>query len=127
MRDPTLDERPTSALARDAIDEARHLVRAEVALAKDELRTEAKSAAASVLAVLVAMMIAVLAVAGLVAAILFLAGASVGQAALVFAAVMALLAVACGGVAFKVAPKGVLARTRSRIEDDVRDVRDRLQ
>lgn len=127
MRDPTLDERSTSALAKEAVDEARDLVRAEVALAKDELRTEAKSAALSMLALLMALMIAAFAVAGLVAAILLLAGATVGLAALIFAGVMAALAVAAGGVAYRLVPKQILVRTRDRIEEDIRDVKDRLQ
>src|SRR5258706_15755369 len=63
-----VSQEPTTELLREAVDEARNLVRLEVALAKDELHTELRAARSAAIALGVALVAVVLAVATLLMA-----------------------------------------------------------
>ena len=114
-------------LLRMAMDDARELVRAEVLLAKDEVGTEAKHAGASLFLLLLGVAIAAFALAGLVIGLLTAAQASPTAIALVFALIMAALAGISLFSARRLMPKHLLERTRGRVEDDIRRLKEVVQ
>lgn len=126
LANPSLDERPVSELLQTALNDARDLIRAEVALAKEEAGTEAKHAGASLFLLLLGVATAAFTLAGLVIGILALTRASPPVVALVFAAVMATVTGAALLLARWLMPGKVLERTRGRVEDDIQQLKDGL-
>jgi hypothetical protein len=111
-------EKSTADLVREAADEAKELVRIEVALAKDEARKEVKEieGAAAAFAVAAAALIVCLAL--LAVAIVLAVGATV-PAALIVAACFFVLAGIGAGVGYALIPKKPLEHTRERVGADV--------
>jgi Putative Actinobacterial Holin-X, holin superfamily III len=108
---------PASDLVREAIVEARQLVRLEVELAKDEMKRElttAKSAATSFAIGAIALIVGV--------ALLFVALALAifpgPIPALILGTAMLVGAVIAGAVGMRLLPKRPLAETRRRLEGD---------
>lgn len=114
------DPRPdasTTDLVREALDEARQLVKLEVELAKQEVREELKEAKRA------AVMFGIAAVAALLAAAMMFVALALAifpgpVPALVIAVVLVAAAAVLGLVAWKTAPKKPLDRTRRRLETD---------
>jgi uncharacterized membrane protein YqjE len=119
------EEKSTGALVREAIDEAKDLVRLEVALAKteledqlEELRTGAVALAAA--GVLVSVGLSMLALA------LVLAIAPTSTCALVVGALLLGLGVVAGVMGYAKLPKKPLDRTRRRLQTDVEQLKERV-
>ena len=120
-------EPSVSDLLRTAVDDARDLVRAEVALAKDEARTEAKYAAISLFLILLGVLTAGLALSGLVFGIVTIAGTPPKIIPFVAGGAIAVLAALSFGSGLRLMAKQLLERTRGRVEEDIRQLRDGLQ
>jgi hypothetical protein len=132
MRELRAEETPRRAhasaadLVRDAIDEARELVRLEVALAKDEARTELYETRAGAIALGVTATLAILGLAMLLVALVL--AIQVGWAAPLICGVILLACAALGAyVAWKVFPKKPLDETRRRLSADVSELRSRTE
>lgn len=123
-----IDPRPeasTTDLVREAVDEARELVRLEVALAKDEVRRELDDAKKAAVMGAVAAVAALLAVAMLCVA-LALAIFPGPIPALVIGGIFVVGAAVFGYVAFRKVPKKPLEDTRRRLEGDARTFKEGL-
>ncbi len=121
-----IDPRPeasTTDLVREAVDEARELVRLEVALAKDEVRRELDGAKKAAVMAAVAAVAALLALAMLCVA-LALAIFPGPVPALVIGGLFVLGAAILGYVAYRKAPKQPLGETRRRLEGDARSIKE---
>ena len=119
----TQENASTTQLLKDAVDDANELVRLEVALAKDEVRTELHGVKSSAILLGVAAAMAVLALASLVASMIvalgWAFGAILGAALLVVAAILA-------GIGVKGLPKRPMGATRDRIETDVNRLKEHV-
>ncbi len=114
-------EKSTADLVREAVDEAKQLVRIEVELAKDEARKEVKSieGAAAAFGVGAAALIDCLALLG-VAIVLAVGGTAV--AALIVAACFFVLSGIGAGVGYALIPKKPLEKTRERAATNLRQL-----
>jgi hypothetical protein len=120
---PPLEDAPTTALLRDAIDETRQLVRIEVALAKDEARKEIQALKAAGIAFGIALLAAVLALTTIVSTVVVLVGWVVGA---IIAGVSLVLAVVLGLTGYRLLPKNPLVETRKRLEDDLHGLKEHV-
>jgi len=118
-----IDQEPTTELLREAIDEARHLVRLEVALAKDEVRTELRAAKGAAVAFGTAAIAGVLALATMVALVVVVLGPVGGLILLAALLAVAALAALAG---YRLLPKKPLEATRRRLEMDVDKLKERI-
>jgi uncharacterized membrane protein YqjE len=121
-----IDPRPeasTTELVREAIDEARELVRIEVALAKEEVRKEIEDAKRAAIFFGVAAVSALLAAAMICVAIA-LAIFPGPVPALVIGAILIVAAAVTAFVAWKKVPKAPLQDTRRRVETDAKVIRE---
>jgi VIT1/CCC1 family predicted Fe2+/Mn2+ transporter len=115
------DPRPgvaTTDLVRTAIDDTRTLVRAEVALARDEIRREIREAKASGIALGSAAVLAIVALALLLTAlalVIHLGALSVFIVGLVLLATAAI----AGWVGYRALPRQPMDETRHRVARDV--------
>ena len=123
LTDDPLSNASTTELVKQALDEAKQLVRLEVELAKDEMRREVKEAKASAIALGVAAMAGVLLLATLIAVLVVAIGPIGG---LVVAGVLAVLGGLCAFAGYKMLPKKPLHDTRKRIERDVHGLKERM-
>ena len=116
---------PTAELIREALDETRQLVRVELALAKDELRTEVREAKESLIAFAVG---GVLAIAALAVLLVALATAISSSAWSPFAVGMIALglAVGAGVLGWQLLPTKPLEKTRKRLQLDARMLQERM-
>jgi protein-S-isoprenylcysteine O-methyltransferase Ste14 len=123
-REPTLRE-PTTRLARDALRELSNLVRLEVALAREELRTEvtharragvALGAAAGAVVASVTMFLVAIAV----------AFASPAVAALVIGGFGLLVSSILGYAGYRALPRHPGEQTRERLESDVHTLQEHI-
>ena len=121
----SLPEASSAELVREAMDEAKELIRLEVALAKDEVKREAvatKNAGiafgvgGAVLLVGITMLFVALALAVFPGPI----------PSLVIGLVLVAFAAVAGGAGVKLLPRKPLAETRRRIEADVERVKERV-
>ena len=107
----------TMELVTRTLDDARALARAELELAKDELRREAKQAAHAAIDFGLAFACAVLVISSLVTMI------AVGRESAVFALVIGIVFLIGGAIAgafgWKALPRAPMAPVRRRLEDDV--------
>lgn len=120
-----IQESSTTDLVKEAIDEAKELVRIEVELAKTEVKREAREALRA-------------AIGGVIAAVFFLITLCLLAVAIVNAfaatAISALLVAACflvlsgitAGIAYLFLPKKPLEQTRHRLESDVNQLKERF-
>ncbi len=121
---PPEDDLPVGTLVRDAIDEARSLLRAEIDLARDELRRDvarARSAAVMLGAAAVAAMIGLTMLCVALALAIHLGWASVLAIGVFFLAGGGLSAVA----GYRSLPMKPLDETRKRLEADVYMLKER--
>lgn len=120
-----LDNLPTTELMRQVLDETKELVRIETRLARDELSADLGQLKKAAVLGGMALLLALLSLSTLVTAlVLALGGALV---ALVIAAVMLLGASVAAGVAYQRLPKPPLARTRARLQSDVKQLERHIQ
>jgi hypothetical protein len=114
-------EKSTADLVREAVDEAKQLVRIEVELAKDEARKEVKSieGAAAAFGAGAAALVDCLALIG-VAIVLAVGGTWV--AAIIVAICFFVLAGIGAGVGYALIPKKPLEKTRERATTDLRQL-----
>lgn len=112
-------------LVREAIAETRELVRLEVALAREEIKTEMTRAKAGAIAMAVA---ATAAVCGLTLCLVAIAAAFsvIWLAALVLGAILLLGAGAAALLGWKAVPKRLMGSTRERLQTDVKQLKERI-
>jgi uncharacterized membrane protein YqjE len=119
----TSGEIGTVELVQRAMSDARELVRLEVALAKDELRTDLIEAKAAIIRAGIAVVLALSGLASLVVAF----GLALGPiAALALALVLLTMAVTLGRAAFRRLPKKPLSSTLQRLRSDESTIGDHL-
>lgn len=113
----------TTQLLKDAVDDAKELVRIEVALAKDEVKTELAKVIASAWLFLAALITGAFAIAFLSAALVVATSWIVGVALGVVFAIATWVVVT---MAIKRIPDSALSKTRERIEADVNQLKERV-
>jgi uncharacterized membrane protein YqjE len=113
----------TAELLRDAIDDARRLVKLEVELAKAEIRHEVKEAKGAAIAFGIAALASLLAVTTLFAVLVVALGAVGG---LIMAAALAVVGGVLAAIGYKLLPKKPLDQTRRRIDRDVRSLKEHI-
>ena len=122
------DPRPeatTTELVKEALDEAKQLVKIEVALAKEEMREEVGQAKGAAIMFGASTLLGILGVALLLVA-LALAIFPGPIPALVIGGVMLVVAGALGLVAYQKVPKKPLDQTKRRLETDVKILKERI-
>lgn len=127
VANPATEEPRVSELLRTAVDDARELLRAEVALARQEVRTGAKYAAMSIGLGILGVLTAGFALSGVAFGAIRIAGASPEVTPFLFGAAMAVVAAVAVGLALLLMPKQLLERTRGRVEEDIRQLKDGLR
>jgi hypothetical protein len=121
----TKSEPPVGALIREALGDTRELVRLEVALAREDLRSEVAAAKTSAIVLGGAAAAAVAGLAVLVVALVLALDAGwVG--ALVAGGILLVVALALGLIGAKAMPTNPLVGTRGRILSDVRHLKERI-
>lgn len=117
-------DQPTVRLVREALDDARDLVRLELALARDEVSSELRQARSSVLAFCgsAAALVTAFALCMVAGALAF---SIPWAAALTIAAILLIVGVGLGLAAYKTLPARPLAKTKERIERDLNQLRER--
>lgn len=118
---PTLDAVSSTELLRQVMAETKELVVVEARLAKDEVLADVRQLESAAILGGVALTFALLAFSALVMALVLALGAT-ALVALMVAAVLLLVASVAGGLAYGRLPKPLLARTRERLETDVRQI-----
>jgi len=120
-----LEEASTADLVREALDEAKELVKIEVALAKDEAKKELQQAKHAAIGFGVALALA-LVVLSLLAVSIVLALGGTAVAALGVAAVFLVLGGVAGYVAWSMLPKKPLDHTVARVKRDVNQLKEHI-
>lgn len=120
----TQQEHSTAELVREALEETRALVRLELALAREELRSELSRAKVG------AVTLGAAAAAGVCALSLLLVSIAAAfavewLAALVLGGIMLALSAALAVGGWKSVPKQALPETRERIESDLKQIEER--
>jgi hypothetical protein len=118
-------EEPAAKLIREALDEVRDLVRLEVALAREEARSELTRAKASAIALSAAAVLAVSAFSLFMVAI-SAAFASMWLVALILGGILACLAAVLASFARGRMPKGLLGETKERLSADLQQLKERI-
>jgi NADH:ubiquinone oxidoreductase subunit K len=122
---PGPDGVSTAVLIKQAVDEARELVRLEIALAKNEVKSEAKDARRAAIAFGVSAGLAVGGVTMFFVAIA-LAFSSGPVAALIVGAIVLVIAACASLIGVGLFPRKPLVETRHRLESDVRIVKEHV-
>jgi uncharacterized membrane protein YqjE len=117
-------EPPISDLVEQALRDATELVRAELSLAAEELKKEATMAMGAAATWAATATFAVIAFTMLVMAAFLAAGADWPIALLGTAVVFLTLAIAGAIIARRLVPKHILGRTRDRVANDLRQIKD---
>jgi hypothetical protein len=120
-----LDQEPTGALIKEALAEAQSLVRIEVKLAKEDVRSEVRSAARAAVGFGVAAASSLTMMTMLAVALVLAIGAS-PWAALIVAAGFLVVCAGAGLVGYALLPKKPLARTRERVGSDVDQLKEHV-
>lgn len=120
-----LEEASTVDLVREALDEAKELVRLEVAIAKDEVKQEVKLAKAAAIGFGVALAAALVMLSLLAMAIVFAVGGT-AVAALVVAAAFLVIAGIAAYVGYALLPKKPLDHTIANVKRDVSQLKEHL-
>ena len=118
-------EVPSSELVREAIDDARQLIRLEVELAKDEVRREVVATKTAGIALAAGGAVMILGVSLLLVA-LALAIFPGPIPSLVLGLILIASALLAGVVGVRLLPKKPLAETRRRLETDIEVVKERV-
>lgn len=120
-----IEETSTTALLKEAVDEAKELVRIEVALARAEIKTELARAKRAAIAMAVALVCAIVVLCVLsVALVLALGGTPL--VALAIAGVFLAFAACAAAVGYGMLPKKPLEQTRDRLGTDVNQLREHI-
>lgn len=125
MTDSSLEAQPATTLVKDAIDESRELLRAEMKLASQDLQTEVKEATGAVGAFTTALFAALLGCASLFTALLIALGTSLGWSLFIVGCSMLFVAVVALAIGAEVLPRRLLGRTRDRVRHDVAHLQNR--
>jgi uncharacterized membrane protein YqjE len=120
-----LEQASTVDLVREALDEAKELVRLEVEIAKDEVKQEVAQAKKAAIGFGVALAFA-LVVLSLVAVAIVLAVGGTAGAALIVAAVFLVLGGIAGYVGYTMVPKKPLDTTMTRVKRDVNQLKEHI-
>lgn len=118
-------EAKTADLVREAIDEAKELMKIEVALAKDEVLTEVRDAKKTAIAFSAAALLAVEAIAMLLVALALVIHVGAAPAFIIGV----ILLIASGAAAYfgwRTIPKKPLDRTQKRVKTDVQILKERV-
>ena len=120
-----LEEASTAELVKEAMDEARELVRLEVALAKEEVKEELKQVqhAATSMGIALACSLVVLCLLA-VALVLALGGTAV--VALLVALAFLVIGVVAAFLGYGMLPKRPMVKTRHRFENDVNQLKEHI-
>jgi uncharacterized membrane protein YqjE len=120
-----LEDASTADLLREAMDEAKELVRLEVELAKEEVKEELKQLQRAAIGFGIAAIVAVLMLSMLgVALVLALGGTAV--VALLVAAGFLVVAGAAAGLGYRMLPKVPLEHTRNRLQNDLNQLKEHI-
>jgi putative superfamily III holin-X len=122
---PVDPHEPTMQLARDALEQARELLRLEMALARDELKSELSRTKACVIALVLAVGAAV--ASGTLFLVAIAWAFSGVRLAVLFACALLLTAIALGLAGSKRLPTKPMAETTERIASGVKQVKERIQ
>jgi Putative Actinobacterial Holin-X, holin superfamily III len=114
---------PTTELAREALADARELIRIEVALAKEELTHDLRALKVGVILGAGAVVSCLLGLSMLLMAVALTLGV---PGALACGAGLILVAVGLGAAAFAYLPKAPLKRTRARVPAETTQIREHL-
>ncbi len=120
-----LEEASTADLVREAMDEAKELVRLEVALAKEEVKEELKEVEHAAISFGVAAGASVIVLCLLAVAIVLAFGGTVLAALLVAAAFLVVAGIA-GYLGYGLLPKKPMEKTRHRLENDVNQLKEHI-
>jgi uncharacterized membrane protein YqjE len=125
-RNPALlEEASTAELVKEAMDEAKELVRLEVALAKEEVKEELKEVEHAAISFGVAAGASVIVLCLLAVAIVLAFGGTVLAALLVAAAFLVIAGIA-GYLGYGMLPKKPMEKTRHRLEHDVNQLKEHI-
>ena len=116
-------QKSTAELVKEAVDEAKQLVRIEAALAKEELKKDAKEAEGAGIAMGAAVALGSVCL-SLVGVAIVLAVGATPVAALIVAACFLVAAGAASAIAYALAPKKPLEHTVERAEKDLRQLKE---
>ena len=120
-----IEEASTADIVREAFEEAKELVRIEVALAKTEVVREISRAKRAAIALAIAVSFALVVLCMLaVAIVLALGGAP--EVALGVAAIVLLVAIAAGAAGYSMLPKKPLEHTLGRLKADVTQLKEHI-
>lgn len=125
MTQQRLEDKPTAELIKDALADARELVRIEVGLAKVEVQTELKAASRAAIAAGVALVAFLLAL-SMAAVALVLALGGTAWIALAVSGGFLLTAGLASLIAYRRFPKKPLVDTRKRIEGDIQELKEHI-
>jgi len=120
------DALSTGELLKEAIDEAKELVRVEVQLAKDEVKREVKEARSAAIGFAVAGACSMLALTMLAVALVLAIGGTVLAALIVAGGFLVVCGVAAV-VGWSFVPKKLMASTRRRLVTDVNQMKEHVQ
>jgi uncharacterized membrane protein YqjE len=119
------DDVSTGELLRQTLDESKELVRLELALAREDLRSELKQVKTAGILLGIAAAFAVVAIAMLDVAVIIALGNTV-TAALIVALLVVLEVAVFGYLGYRKLPKVPLQRTRERLTSDVRELKEHV-
>jgi Flp pilus assembly protein TadB len=119
------DDLTTGELLRQTLDETKELVRLEVALAREDLRSELKQVKTAGILLGIAAALAVVALALLNVAVIIALGNTV-TAALIVALLVVVEVAVFGFLGYRKLPKAPLQRTRERLTSDVRELKEHV-
>jgi hypothetical protein len=126
MMDPAkIDDAPLSELLKEALGDARELVKLEVELATDEVKKQAKEALRGAIAFGVALVAATVALALFAVALVLALGGTAPIAAAVGGG-FALLAGGAAAYGYSALPKNPMEQTRARVRSDMQQIKENL-
>jgi uncharacterized membrane protein YqjE len=125
MNHVTPDERPASELVKEALEEARELIRLEVSLARNEVRNELGDAKGASILFGVAMVTAIVGLSLLLVAVALAIELS-PTPALIIGLLCVAAASVCGTLGYKALPKKPMFRTRKRLEGEIKQLKERI-
>lgn len=120
-----IDEAPLAELLKEALGDARELVKLEVELATDEVRKQVSSALHAAIAFAVALMAATIALSLFAVALVLALGGTAPIAAAVGGGFL-LLAGAAAAFGYSAIPKNPMEETRARVRSDVQQIKENL-
>ena len=120
-----LEEASTADLVREAIDEAKELVKLEIQLAKGEVERDIAQAKSAAVGFAIALAAAVLVLSLLALALVLALGATAG-AALGVAGAFVVVGGIAGWVGYARLPKKPMGRLRERLENDMHQLKERI-